>query len=131
MNKNERLIGESPEFSALLEQTSAVAPLNKPVLVVGERGTGKEGIASRLHFLSNRWEGQFIKLNCAAISDTLLESELFGHEAGAFTGANKVHHGRFERAHGGAHYFLMNLPIRRCWFKKKYCGLSSTANLKE
>ena len=101
MNKNERLIGESPEFSALLEQISAVAPLNKPVLVVGERGTGKEGIASRLHFLSNRWEGQFIKLNCAAISDSLLESELFGHEAGAFTGANKVHHGRFERAHGG------------------------------
>jgi psp operon transcriptional activator len=75
--------------------------LHKPVLVVGERGTGKEGIASRLHFLSNRWEGQFIKLNCAAISDSLLESELFGHEAGAFTGANKVHHGRFERAHGG------------------------------
>ncbi|MAD06130.1 MAG: phage shock protein operon transcriptional activator [Gammaproteobacteria bacterium] len=101
MNENERLIGESPEFSALLEQASTVAPLHKPVLVVGERGTGKEGIASRLHFLSNRWEGQFIKLNCAAISDSLLESELFGHEAGAFTGANKVHHGRFERAHGG------------------------------
>ena len=101
MNENERLIGESPEFSALLEQASTVAPLSKPVLVVGERGTGKEGIASRLHFLSNRWEGQFIKLNCAAISDSLLESELFGHEAGAFTGANKVHHGRFERAHGG------------------------------
>lgn len=101
MNENERLIGESPEFSALLEQASSVAPLHKPVLVVGERGTGKEGIASRLHFLSNRWEGQFIKLNCAAISDSLLESELFGHEAGAFTGANKVHHGRFERAHGG------------------------------
>ena len=101
MNNNERLIGESPEFSALLEQTSTIAPLHKPVLVVGERGTGKEGIASRLHFLSNRWEGQFIKLNCAAISDSLLESELFGHEAGAFTGASKVHHGRFERAHGG------------------------------
>ena len=101
MNENERLIGESPEFSALLEQASTVAPLHKSVLVVGERGTGKEGIASRLHFLSNRWEGQFIKLNCAAISDSLLESELFGHEAGAFTGANKVHHGRFERAHGG------------------------------
>ncbi len=101
MNENERLIGESPEFSALLEQTSTIAPLHKPVLVVGERGTGKEGIASRLHFLSNRWEGQFIKLNCAAISDSLLESELFGHEAGAFTGASKVHHGRFERAHGG------------------------------
>ena len=61
MNENERLIGESPEFSALLEQASTVAPLHKPVLVVGERGTGKEGIASRLHFLSNRWEEAIYK----------------------------------------------------------------------
>ena len=97
----ERLIGESPAFLRTLEQVSLVAPLEKPVLVVGERGTGKELIASRLHFLSNRWEGQFIKMNCAAISESLLESELFGHEAGAFTGATKAHRGRFERAHGG------------------------------
>ncbi len=94
-------MGESPEFLRVLENVSLVAPLTKPVLVVGERGTGKELIAARLHFLSNRWEGQFVKLNCAAINDNLLESELFGHEAGAFTGASKVHHGRFERAHGG------------------------------
>lgn len=100
-NESDRLIGESPEFSSLLEQASTIAPLHKPVLIVGERGTGKEGIAGRLHFLSNRWEGQFIKLNCAAISESLMESELFGHEAGAFTGATKTHHGRFERAHGG------------------------------
>lgn len=100
-HESERLIGESPEFSSLLEQASTIAPLHKPVLIVGERGTGKEGIAGRLHYLSNRWEGQFIKLNCAAISESLMESELFGHEAGAFTGATKVHHGRFERAHGG------------------------------
>ena len=97
----ERMIGESPAFLRTLEHVSLVAPLEKPVLIVGERGTGKELIASRLHFLSNRWESQFIKMNCAAISETLMESELFGHEAGAFTGATRTHHGRFERAHGG------------------------------
>lgn len=97
----ERIIGESPAFLRTLEQVSLVAPLEKPVLLVGERGTGKELIASRLHFLSNRWESQYVKMNCAAISESLLETELFGHEAGAFTGATKTHHGRFERAHGG------------------------------
>jgi psp operon transcriptional activator len=97
----ERLLGESPAFLKILEEVSLVAPLDKPVLIVGERGTGKELIASRLHFLSNRWEGEYVKMNCAAISDTLLETELFGHEAGAFTGATKTHKGRFERAHGG------------------------------
>ena len=95
------MIGESPAFLRTLEQVSLIAPLEKPVLIVGERGTGKELIAARLHFLSNRWESQFVKMNCAAIAETLLESELFGHEAGAFTGATKTHHGRFERAHGG------------------------------
>ncbi len=76
-------------------------PLEKPVLIVGERGTGKELIAARLHYLSNRWDAEFIKMNCAAISDSLLESELFGHESGAFTGATRNHRGRFERADGG------------------------------
>lgn len=97
----ERLLGESPAFLRILEEVSQVAPLEKPVLIVGERGTGKELIAARLHFLSNRWEGEYVKMNCAAISDSLLETELFGHEAGAFTGATKTHKGRFERAHGG------------------------------
>ena len=97
----ERLGGESPTFIKVLEEVSQIAPLNKPVLIVGERGTGKELIASRLHYLSQRWESILLKLNCAAISDALLETELFGHEAGAFTGATRVHHGRFERAHGG------------------------------
>ncbi|MFP6835771.1 MAG: phage shock protein operon transcriptional activator [Pseudomonadales bacterium] len=97
----DRLLGEAPAFLRILEEVSQVALLDKPVLIVGERGTGKELIAARLHFLSNRWEGQFLKMNCAAISDSLLESELFGHEAGAFTGATRTHHGRFERAHGG------------------------------
>ncbi|MFS2225709.1 phage shock protein operon transcriptional activator [Pantoea sp. B65] len=98
---NENLLGESNNFLEVLEQVSRLAPLNKPVLVIGERGTGKELIASRLHYLSDRWQGPFISLNCAALNENLLDSELFGHEAGAFTGAQKRHLGRFERADGG------------------------------
>ena len=97
----ERLLGESPAFLQVLDDVSKIAPLDKPVLIVGERGTGKELIAARLHYLSNRWDAEFIKMNCAAISDSLLESELFGHEVGAFTGATRNHRGRFERADGG------------------------------
>lgn len=95
------MVGESPAFLMALEAVSQVAPLEKPVLVVGERGTGKELVAARLHYLSNRWDAEFLKLNCAAISDSLIESELFGHEAGSFTGATRAHQGRFERADGG------------------------------
>ena len=95
------LIGHSPGFVAVLEQASRIALLDRPALVVGERGTGKELIAARLHFLSPRWGGPFVKVNCAALSPELLESELFGHEAGAFTGATRRHLGRFERADGG------------------------------
>ncbi|MCV6610856.1 MAG: phage shock protein operon transcriptional activator [Amphritea sp.] len=95
------IIGESDSFDAALEQLSLVAPLNKPVLVVGERGTGKELMAQRLHYLSRRWDKPFIKLNCAALSESLLESALFGHEAGAFTGATRQVKGCFERAHEG------------------------------
>lgn len=100
-SEQDRLLGESPAMLKTLEAVSRAAPLDKPVLVVGERGTGKELIAARLHYLSNRWEGQFLKLNCAAINDSLLETELFGHDAGAFTGATRSHQGRFERADGG------------------------------
>ena len=95
------IIGEAPAFLAMLEHVSRAAPLAKPVLVVGERGTGKELISSRLHFLSQRWEQPLIKVNCAALTESILESELFGHEAGAFTGAVKTHVGHFERADGG------------------------------
>src|SRR3546814_14569247 len=95
------LLGESPAFMALTEQISRVAPLDRPVLVIGERGTGKELVAARLHFLSRRWGGPFVKLNCAALAESLLETELFGHEAGAFTGAVKRRSGRFEIADGG------------------------------
>ena len=71
----DRLLGESPAFMEILERVSQMAPLNKPVLIVGERGTGKELIAARLHFLSSRWDQEFIKMNCAAISETLMETE--------------------------------------------------------
>ena len=95
------LLGEANRFIEVLEQVSRLAPLNKPVLIIGERGTGKELIANRLHYLSSCWQGPFISLNCAALNENLLDSELFGHEAGAFTGAQKRHPGRFERADGG------------------------------
>src|SRR5690606_37272694 len=80
---------------------SRAAALERPILVIGERGTGKELAASRAHFLSPRWRRPYVKVNCAALAESLLESELFGHEAGAFTGAAKRHIGRFERADGG------------------------------
>ena len=97
----DNLLGEANSFIEVLEQVSHLAPLDKPVLVIGVRGTGKELIANRLHYLSTRWQGPFISLNCAALNENLLDSELFGHEAGAFTGAQKRHPGRFERADGG------------------------------
>nr|WP_249427999.1 phage shock protein operon transcriptional activator [Enterobacter asburiae] len=97
----DNLLGEANSFLEVLEQVSRLAPLNKPVLIIGERGTGKELIANRLHYLSGRWDGPFISLNCAALNENLLDTELFGHEAGAFTGAQKRHPGRFERADGG------------------------------
>jgi psp operon transcriptional activator len=96
-----QIIGTSKVFLDLMDQVSALALLDRPVLIIGERGTGKELIAARLHYLSQRWEGPYIKLNCAALPETLLESELFGYEPGAFTGATKRREGRFELAHGG------------------------------
>src|SRR5215472_3145348 len=95
------LIGESPTFRACLAQVSQLAGLDRPVLVVGERGTGKELVAARLTLLSPRWDRPFIKLNCAALAESLLDSELFGHEAGAFTGAQRRRLSRFEIADGG------------------------------
>lgn len=100
--QDQQLIGESPAFLEVLEHVSRVAPLNRPVLVIGERGTGKELIAARLHFLSGRWDYPFIKMNCAALAESLLETELFGHEAGSFTGAAKRRLGRFELANDGS-----------------------------
>lgn len=96
-----QLIGESPSFLRVLEEVSTVAELDKPVLIVGERGTGKELLALRLHFLSTRWDSIYLQMNCASLTETLLETELFGHEDGAFTGATRRHLGRFERANTG------------------------------
>jgi psp operon transcriptional activator len=108
------LVGESPTFVTMLEDVSRVAALSKPVLVIGERGTGKELIATRLHYLSPRWEQPLIKLNCSALTESILESELFGHEAGSFTGAAGRHTGRFERASGGTLLLdeLATIPMR-------------------
>ena len=94
-------IGEAPNFRAALARLSQLAPLDRPVLVVGERGTGKELFAARLNYLSPRGEQPFVKLNCAALAESLLDSELFGHEAGAFTGAMRRRIGRFEQADRG------------------------------
>lgn len=96
-----QILGTSKVFLDLMDQVSALAGLDRPVLIIGERGTGKELIAARLHYLSQRWESSYIKLNCAALPETLLESELFGYEPGAFTGATKRREGRFELAHKG------------------------------
>jgi len=100
-NKQDNLLGQSNSFLEVLEQISQIAPLSKPVLIIGERGTGKELVAARLHYLSKRWEQSYLKLNCAALNENLLETELFGYDSGAFTGATKRHEGRFERADNG------------------------------
>ncbi|MEM1189527.1 MAG: phage shock protein operon transcriptional activator [Pseudomonadota bacterium] len=97
----DNIIGGSLALTEALDHLSALAAIARPVLVIGERGTGKELAGQRLHFLSPRWDAPFIKINCAAMAESLLESELFGHEAGAFTGATRQHIGRFERADGG------------------------------
>jgi psp operon transcriptional activator len=94
-------VGQSKAFLDVLEHFSRVAPVMRPVLVIGERGTGKELAAARLHFLSPAWEGPLVKLNCAAMPETLIEAELFGVEAGAFTGAVRRRAGRFEAADNG------------------------------
>ncbi len=94
-------LGQSELFLDFQERLSRVAPVDRPVLLMGERGTGKELAAHRLHFLSRRWESPFITLNCSTLSPTLIESELFGHERGAFTGAEQSRIGRFEAADGG------------------------------
>ena len=106
-------LGSSDEFLDFQQRLARAAKAPRPVLVVGERGTGKELAASRLHYLSPRWGGPFVKLNCAALSPNVLESELFGHEAGAFTGAVRQRRGRFEAAHGGTLFLdeIAQMPV--------------------
>ncbi|MGD9042131.1 MAG: sigma-54 dependent transcriptional regulator [Desulfobacterales bacterium] len=98
---DQNIIGKSPTMITLLETVAQVAPSEATVLISGDSGTGKELIAGALHFNSLRKNGPFVKINCAAITETLLESELFGHEKGAFTGADRRKDGRFSQAHKG------------------------------
>jgi len=95
------MVGNSKAFAEALDCISYLAPINRPVLILGGRRTSKKLTAERLHFLSTRWDAPLVKVNFAAIAESLLESELFGHEPGAFTGATRTRQGRFERADGG------------------------------
>ena len=106
-------LGQSEKFLEFQERLSRVAPVNRPVLLLGERGTGKELAASRLHYLSNRWHRPFMTLNCSALTPSLIESELFGYEKGAFTGAAQRRIGRFEAADGGTLFLdeIGNIPL--------------------
>ena len=106
-------IGQSEVFLAFQERLSRVAPIQRPVLLIGERGTGKELAAARLHYLSGRWQKPFLALNCASLAPALIESELFGYERGAFTGALQRRAGRFEAADGGTLFLdeIGNVPL--------------------
>lgn len=106
-------LGQSEPFLTFQEQLSRVARVDRPVLLIGERGTGKELAAARLHFLSRRWKEPFVALNCAALASSLIEAELFGHEEGAFTGAVRRRSGRFEAANEGTLFLdeIGNIPI--------------------
>ncbi len=98
---NQEALGQSEVFLDFQRILGRAARVDRPVLVIGERGSGKELAAGRLHYLSGRWNKPFVALNCAALSPGLIESELFGHESGSFTGAQQQRKGRFEEAHGG------------------------------
>ena len=100
-NRFDNLLGVSAPMESLFKTIAQVAPSRATVLLTGESGTGKERVAQAIHESSNRRDGPFVKLHCAALAETLLESELFGHEKGAFTGANVRREGRFRLAHGG------------------------------
>ncbi len=106
-------LGQSDAFLDFQEHLSRAANVNRPVLLMGERGTGKELAATRIHYLSQRWQGPFVALNCSALAPSLIESELFGHESGAFTGATGHRTGRFESADGGTLFLdeIGNIPL--------------------
>src|SRR5262249_45461101 len=98
---SDRLIGSGQSMQAICKQIGRIAPQNVNVLVLGESGTGKELVARAIYHHSRRNQSPFLAINCAAIPDTLLESELFGHEKGAFTGADQRRIGKFEQCHSG------------------------------
>lgn len=108
-----RMVGESEAYLDCMEKVSQVAKVDRPVLIIGERGTGKELVAARLHYLSQRWQQPRVTINCAAFASDLLESEIFGYERGAFTGAVRTKPGRFEMAANGTLFLdeLANSPM--------------------
>ena len=112
-SRADEALGQSEIFLEFQERLSRVAPVNRPTLLLGERGSGKELAANRLHYLSKRWQGPFLTLNCSALSPSLIESELFGYEKGAFTGAAQRRVGRFEAADGGTLFLdeIGNIPM--------------------
>jgi len=109
----QNIIGHSPAMLNLLETVAQVAPSEATALITGESGTGKEMIAGAIHSNSPRKDGPFVKINCAAITETLLESELFGHERGSFTGAHRRKEGKFRQAHGGSLFLdeISEMPL--------------------
>ena len=109
----EDVLGTSPQMEAVLGAVRKVAATDAPVLIIGESGTGKELMAQAVHRLSSRHKGPFVPINCGAIPENLLESELFGHEKGAFTGAHMQRKGRIEMAHGGTLFLdeIGDLPV--------------------
>ncbi|MCP3921842.1 MAG: AAA domain-containing protein [Desulfobacterales bacterium] len=110
---SEEIVGEEFGLKSVMDMVRQVAPRDNPVLLLGETGVGKELIANRLHYNSERKKGPFIKVNCGAIPETLIDSELFGHERGSFTGAEQLKKGRFERAHKGTIFLdeIGELPL--------------------
>jgi DNA-binding NtrC family response regulator len=113
-----KIVGRSPAMKKLLEQVQRVAPIPRPVLIVGERGTGKELVARGIHLACGPASRPMVTVNCAAFGDPLLESELFGHEKGAFTGADTARQGRFEQADGGT-LFLDEIANMSLAFQEK------------
>jgi DNA-binding NtrC family response regulator len=107
------IVGESPEMKRVLQALARIGRSEATVLIIGESGTGKELVAARLHELSPRSQARYLTLNCGAVSPNLIESELFGHEKGSFTGATRQHAGYFERAHGGTLFLdeITEMPL--------------------
>ena len=123
-----QIIGHSPVMLKLLDTAAQVAASEATVLISGESGTGKEIIAGLIHFNSPRRKGPWVRLNCAAITETLLESELFGHEKGAFTGAERRREGRFQQADGGS-LFLDEVSEMSLACRSNCCGSCRNGSL--